>query len=1007
MPFLGYAASHSHAIDDGRKHTFLSAFAERFRNSFTGRTSYEPTISIDDLEEPLPEVFVDDDSLVEFQAVVPVNLKSSATLTAQFLTSLTAASYPISYELVATSQVIIVQFACRVSDRALIEQQLRAHFSPMVVSERTGALVESWQKSVNTSSLIVEFGLSDEFLRPLRTFSNFEIDPLIGIIGTLADLRGKEVAVLQVLMQPTRYCWAESILRSVSDGRGRSFFADAPEMPGLAREKVSSALYAVVIRAAARAENAARVRQIMSNLSGALSQFANPPCNQLFPLSNDDYDEQDHESDLLIRTSHRSGLILNLDELVSFVHLPSPSVVTEKLVRYERKTKPAPAGTATGEVVLGQNLHGDHSTPVCLSREYRLRHLHVIGASGSGKSTLLLNLINQDIEGGRGVGLLDPHGDLIDAVLARIPDDRLDDVILFDPADEDFPIGFNILSAHSTLEKNLLASDLVAVFRRLSTSWGDQMNSVLANAIIAFLESRVGGTLIDLRRFLVEVDYRREFLQNVEDEEIVYFWQREFPLLTGRPQASILTRLDAFLRPKLIRHMVGQKQNRLDLTALMNKGKILLAKLAQGAIGEENAYLLGSFLVSKFHQAAIARQGVPEQIRHPFYLYIDEFHNFVCPSMASILSGARKYGLGLILAHQELRQVGSRQDEVFQAVLANPCTRVCFRVGDDDAHRLADGFATFEAIDLQNLGVGEAIARIEQAQHDFNLKTELMQPVNHNLAADRQVKARAISREKYAVPRDVITSELAAQRLSPPTASTSTRQRSSKMGAAAKPIPPVIIEKLETTSDEQVIEPVIPLSLQRKPPTPGRGGQQHKYLQHLIKGWAERRGFKTCVEETILGGMGCVDVVIEHGDYRLACEITITTTPTHELSNIQKCLAATYSQIVVVSPERRALQQVRKIAEESLVASAFAKLLFLTPEELFTHLEALKSEPNVEDNGVRGYRVKVEYGSVDETTAKARRQAMGNVMLNALKRLKGKRGEKNGQDHNRNGTGEH
>src|SRR5205814_9960193 len=215
------------------------------------------------------------------------------------------------------------------------------------------------------------------------------------------------------------------------------------------------------------------------------------------------------------------------------------------------------------------------------------------------------NLIRQDIENGEGVAVLDPHGDLVDQILGIIPPARIGDVVLVDPADLEYSIGFNILSAHSELEKNLLSSDLVAVFRRLSTSWGDQMTSVLGNAILAFLESSQGGTLADLRRFLVEVDFRKQFLGTVRDPEVVYYWGKEFPLLSGKPQAPLLTRLDTFLRPKLIRYMVSQKKDRLDFRSMMDSKKIVLAKLAQGAIGEENAYLLGTLIVAKLHQMAL------------------------------------------------------------------------------------------------------------------------------------------------------------------------------------------------------------------------------------------------------------------------------------------------------------------------------------------------------------------------------------------------------------------
>jgi hypothetical protein len=262
---------------------------------------------------------------------------------------------------------------------------------------------------------------------------------------------------------------------------------------------------------------------------------------------------------------------------------------------------------------------------------------------------------------------------------------RIDDVVLVDPSDPEYSVGFNILSAHSELEKNLLASDLIAVFQRLSTSWGDQMNSVLQNAILAFLESDRRGTIADLRRFLIEPAFRNEFLKSVKDSEVVYYWQKSFPHLSGNKSiGSILTRLDTFLAQKPIRHMVSQPENRLDFAHIMDSGKIFLAKLPEGLLGRENSYLLGTLMVSKFQQIAMSRQAQQIAARRDYWIYADEFANFITPSMAEILSGARKYRIGLTLAHHELHQL-QRNPEVASAVMSHPFTRIVFRVGDDDA----------------------------------------------------------------------------------------------------------------------------------------------------------------------------------------------------------------------------------------------------------------------------------------------------------------------------------
>ena len=457
-------------------------------------------------------------------------------------------------------------------------------------------------------------------------------------------------------------------------------------------------------------------------MAASLRVFADPQGNELIPLRNDDYPFEEHVEDVLCRQSRRSGMLLNSDELIGFVHLPSSDICSPALERDSGKTKAAPAiaRTTTG-ILFGNNEHIGETRPVRLTPEQRVRHVHAIGASGTGKSTLLFNLIRQDIENGEGVAVLDPHGDLVDKILGVIPESRVGDVVLVDPSDEEYSIGFNILSAHSDLEKNLLSSDLVSVFERLSTTWGDQMQSVLQKAIHVFLESSERGTLADLRRFLIEPPYRAEFLKSVRDPELLYYWQKGFPQLTGnRSIGPVITRLDAFLAPKPIRYMVSQTENRLDFGGIMDSGKIFLAKLPEGLLGKENSYLLGTLHVSKFQQLAMSRQAKQIAARRDFWIYIDEFHNFITPSMAQILSGARKYRIGLTLAHQELHQL-ERNRDVASAVLSNPYTRIVFRVGDNDAKRLADGFAFFEVRDLQNLETGQAICRIEKADNDFNL----------------------------------------------------------------------------------------------------------------------------------------------------------------------------------------------------------------------------------------------------------------------------------------------
>jgi hypothetical protein len=766
---------------------------------------------------------------------------------------------------------------------------------------------------------------------------------------------------------------------------------DAPEEPLL--------IFAAVLRLATNAEDSERAWEIVRGMAGALSSLNHPNGNELIPLRNDEYPLPCHIEDMLHRQSRRSGMLLNSEELLALVHLPSPAVQTPKLVREKNHTKAAPK-VVTGErgLLLGRNIYGGKVTDVRLTPEQRVRHTHIIGASGTGKSTLLFNLIRQDIENGEGLAVLDPHGDLVEQVLGIIPPERIQDVVLVDPSDEEFPVGFNILSAHSELEKTLLASDLVSVFQRLSTSWGDQMSSVLHNGILAFLESSEGGTLSDLRRFLLDPVFRNSLLKSVRDPEIVYYWQKGFPQLSGNKSIGpVLTRLETFLSPKPIRYIVSQKENRLDFAAFMDTGKIFLAKLPQGLIGWENAYLLGSLLVSKFQQVAMSRQRQAASGRRDFWIYADEFHHFITPSMAEILSGARKYRVGLVLAHQELRQL-QRDAEVASAVLSNCFTRVVFRVGDSDARSLSEGFSSFEARDLQNLEIGEAVCRVERSDFDFNLSVPFSDPDTRS--SETRDAVIAASRRAYGKPRSEIEEELfrkfrptqgveqetkdvLAADVQRPTEQLSEEHGEPVVGVAdlkaAATVNPAPISLPATADPKPEISAPLPKTL-------GKGGQKHKYLQQFIKQWAQGMGYMAIIEEQVAGGQ--VDVSLQKNNRKIACEISVTTATEQETGNVKKCLAASFDFVALVVPDEKRVAGFRKALQESLTDSEWLKIRVVTPDELFSFIEELDAKDANRRGTIRGYNVKVNHHAVDTVTKTDRMAQISKVLADSLKRTK-------------------
>lgn len=745
--FPGHGSPSEQVLDDSRRQTWLSALIEGLRGG-TG----EPSDTMVSAEEPPPDPEPrpgEPVELDEFVIALPEDTRVATAALIGWLRSLVTASGPAAFELLGGGARVEIRLTIARAHARHVATQLQAALPPAVILPVTETLEERWGSIGEQPFAAIEFGLASEFMVPLAPFAQGE-EPLLPLIAALADLGGNELGLFQVLFEETREPWEASLLRSVVTPGGQPFFADAPEITALAMEKVASPLFAVCVRIASAAETTDRAWEILQRVASGLAKFGNPRSNELMPLPCDD--PQVLETDLLDRTTHRSGMLLSADELVPFVHLPGTGVQVPALWRASEKTKAAPdEATGTG-CYLGRNEHHGQATDVRLSVDAKTKHVHVVGSSGTGKSTLLVRMILEDIENGHGVGVLDPHGDLIEEVAARIPSDRLSDVVFFDPSEDETAIGWNILGAESEVEKDLLASDLVGVFRRLSTSWGDQMTAVLANAILVFLESERGGTLEDLRRFLVDAEFRKEMLETVADRHVALFWETEYPLLIGRkPQAPILTRLDTFLRSKLIRRVVTVRKPKLDFREVTDRGHIFLGKLAAGALGEENAALLGSLLVSKFHQVSLAREAQEIEKRRPFFLYIDEFHHVATPSMASLFSGMRKYRLGLTVAHQDLYQLHRSVPEVERSLLANAYTRICFRAGEEDARQLAKGFSLFEAEDLMKLGLGEALCRVGGRDDDFNLRTEKLLPVDRAEAQARRAYLRDLSSRRWLV----------------------------------------------------------------------------------------------------------------------------------------------------------------------------------------------------------------------------------------------------------------
>lgn len=344
-----------------------------------------------------------------------------------------------------------------------------------------------------------------------------------------------------------------------------------------------------------------------------------------------------------------------------------------------------------------------------IKKRDRRQHLYVIGKTGVGKTVLLKNMALQDIRAGYGVGIIDPHGEFVEEVLAQVPPERIKDVIYFNPVDVDHPIGFNVLDVPDTKYKHLVVSDLLGIFTKIwANVWSARMEYILQNCILALLDTP-GTTLLGIPRILVDKDYREKIIANVKDPVVRSFWIHEYE--TWRDQfrneaiVPIQNKVGQFLNTSFIRNIVGQPRSTLNIPQVMNEGKILLVNVSKGKIGEDNSGLLGAMIITKIQLASMERVRIPEEDRRDFYMYVDEFQNFATDSFAGILSEARKYRLNLIVAHQYVGQlVTDTSTKVRDAVFGNVGTMLCFRVGAEDAEFLEKEFdPEFTPQDLVNL----------------------------------------------------------------------------------------------------------------------------------------------------------------------------------------------------------------------------------------------------------------------------------------------------------------
>ena len=587
---------------------------------------------------------------------------------------------------------------------------------------------------------------TDEFL-PIRTFQNFEVDPLAGVTGTLAKLEttGEELWI-QVLARPIPDDWqhaADRYINNIKSGRGLSLPGLGGSMQWIvgilgalwqppeqgagqsttvelsdrdktriseAEKKATKLGYEVKIRLVYMGESNTNAKLRMQALVGTFKQFNSTNLNG-FRAVKGAFGKEFLEK-YRKRAFYGDGFILNIEELASVFHLPHTNVETPNIVWASAKTAEPPSKLP---VLTGNDANDDQisafgvtnfrgiSHQFGMLRYDRSRHVYIIGQTGAGKSGLLELFALSDIFHNQGYAIIDPHGDFAINNMKFIPGSRLSDVIYFNPADTAYPLGFNPLEVTNPNQKTNISSEVIGVLKRMfGDSWGPRLEYILRYTILALLD-RPETTMLDITRMLTDKGFRKETLGYCRDTVVLQFWNVEFASwndkFVAEAIAPVLNKVGAFTANPIIRNIIGQPKSTFNIRQIMDEGKILIVNLSKGLIGEDNAAILGSFLVTKIQLAAMSRSDIPDvRDRRPFYLYVDEFQNFATDSFATILSEARKYGLNLTVANQYISQMS---ETVRDAVFGNVGTMISFRVSADDAPILAKQFEpNFEPIDL-------------------------------------------------------------------------------------------------------------------------------------------------------------------------------------------------------------------------------------------------------------------------------------------------------------------
>ncbi len=724
-------------------------------------------------------------------------------------------NYEIAFEIVVRKGEIFFYVVPPEKLRNFITQQIQAQYPNAHIEEVEDYNIFSPQGYIDGVSL----SLSKNSLFPIKTYKELQSDPLNALINALSKMEKDDGAVIQYIVRPTNSDWrsygtkiaievrrgkslneaiklkgsaGSSLMSGIGDDLYTAVFGPIKKNPEKEthiekdiktsqmeeesvkkiEEKISKAGLETNVRIIVSADQKDEVEMYLENILNSFGQYNIYQYGNSFSVVRPISKKKIINDFIYRKFNLKTKMILNAEELSSLFHFPLASNATPNIRWLSSREAPAPQNIPQEGIILGENIYRDVKKIIRIGREDRTRHVYVIGKSGVGKSELLSNMASQDIKNGDGVAVIDPHGDLVEDILGTIPPERADDVIYFDPSNTDRVMGLNLLEYDPKYpeQKTFVINEMIRIFDKLynlKQTGGPMFEQYARNAMLLIMESpESGSTLMEISKVLADADFRKFKLSKCKNPVVKDFWQKEAEKAGGEAALAnmvpyITSKLNTFVSNDIMRPIIGQQKSAFNLRDVMDKKKILLVNLSKGKIGESNAYLLGLVLVGKILMAALSRTDISKQERKDFYLYLDEFQNFITDSISVILSEARKYRLNLNIAHQYIGQLVREQDtSIRDSIFGNVGTIISFKVGVDDAEFLAKEFApVFTAHDLVNIDKYNAYVKLiidNQPSRAFNMHAFPLDRSGVNNAK----KIKQLSFLKYGRDRSLVESEI-------------------------------------------------------------------------------------------------------------------------------------------------------------------------------------------------------------------------------------------------------